>query len=174
MTLPSLAAPPPESAPFTLPPADARLVLAGDPGPVDNGSRPVTPPRSPTPATACRYFLHKPLGQAGIHCQQFDFPGAIDPGPDIACPGVDRCSITGGAVMKKLMLATLLALALPAQADVAWTDGMLVTYDPNETYIPGGSWGPRQLAGIHPLAPGWCTPTRAFGIRLSCARRMTL
>ena len=45
--------------------------------------------------------------------------------------------------MKNFLLAALLALvSWSAQATVVMTDGMLVTYNPNETYIPSGALGP--------------------------------
>jgi hypothetical protein len=44
--------------------------------------------------------------------------------------------------LQAFVAAVSLSLALPAQATVVMTDGMLVTYDPNETYVPSGTLGP--------------------------------
>lgn len=42
---------------------------------------------------------------------------------------------------KKWLVALLLAFVLPAQAEVVMTDGSLVVYDPNETYVFSGTLG---------------------------------
>jgi hypothetical protein len=41
-----------------------------------------------------------------------------------------------------LILAALFAFSAAAQAEVVMTDGMLVVYDPNETYVASGTLGP--------------------------------
>jgi hypothetical protein len=43
---------------------------------------------------------------------------------------------------RKWLFVLMLGVASSAQAVVVMTDGMLVTYDPNETYVPSGTLGP--------------------------------
>lgn len=73
--------------------------------------------------------------------------------------------------MKKLMLATLLALSLPVQAEniVVMTDGMLVTYDPLVTYVPSGTL---ESSDIFSIGFSYTNPTYSNTINLSAPADM--